>query len=116
MSQVLAAECESETRQAVARACSIEAHEIKRADMRRFKGLEWRCVVFSDGADICAGESLGEWVFTALTRATSLLVMVLWPDGDPEIKSILGRLREDRLLFWSQAARDAFVDGLGDDR
>lgn len=82
--------------------------ELEVAGMLRIKGLERSCVVFSDRATIGGDESVPEWVYTALTRSTSVLVLVLWSHTSPAVRSVIGRLREDRLLFWTPAARDAF--------
>jgi len=38
-----------------------------------------------------------------------VLVLVLWPDATPAVRAVVGRLREDRLLFWTPAAREAFL-------
>jgi SAM-dependent methyltransferase len=84
--------------------------EVEVAGMLRIKGLERSCVVFSDRAVIGGDESLPEWVYTALTRSTSLLIIVLWPDAPAAVQSVIGRLREDRLLFWTPAARAAFAE------
>ena len=81
---------------------------VTKGHMDYFKGLEWPAVVFSDRALINTEESLGEWVFTALSRAATLLVIVLWPDGRGETKTWLGRLDPDHLLFWDKPAREAF--------
>ena len=64
--------------------------------------------MFSDRATIGGDESVPEWVYTALTRSTSVLVIVLWPDATPAVRAVLGRLREDRLLFWTPSARRCF--------
>lgn len=76
--------------------------------MLRIKGLERACVVFSDRAAMGGDEAIPEWIYTALTRSNALLVLVLWPDAAPAIRAVIGRLREDRLLFWSAGARSAF--------
>ncbi|HVM07924.1 MAG TPA: UvrD-helicase domain-containing protein [Acidimicrobiales bacterium] len=82
--------------------------EVEVAGMLRIKGLERSCVVFSDRAVIGGDESAPEWIYTALTRSTSVLIIVLWPDAADSTKAVLGRLHEGQLLFWTPAARAAF--------
>ncbi len=99
---------ESEPSAAAALADAAPWAEIEIAGMLRIKGLERSCVVFSDRATIGGDESVPEWVYTALTRSTSVLIIILWQDSAPAVRAVLGRLREDRLLFWTPTARDAF--------
>jgi hypothetical protein len=47
-------------------------------------------------------------VYTGLTRATHLLLLVLSDDLCPEHREVLGRLDSRRLIFWSEAAEHAF--------
>jgi len=84
--------------------------DLEIAEMRKIKGLERTCVVFSDRATFGGDEALPEWIYTALTRSRAVLVLVLWPDSPPAVRAVIGRLRRDRLLFWSAAARDWFDD------
>jgi SAM-dependent methyltransferase len=83
--------------------------QVARESMRSIKGLERACIVFSDRAQV-GEESAAEWIFTILTRATTLLVVVMSPDAPPATKAILGRLREDRLLFWDQRAKGFYLE------
>jgi hypothetical protein len=53
-------------------------------------------------------EAASERLFTAMTRTTALLVIVLWEDGAVDTTALLGRLDGDRLLFWDEAASTAF--------
>jgi len=100
------AEAEFSTEQAINRAAPWADVEV--AGMLRIKGLERSCVVFSDRSVIGGDESTPEWIYTALTRSTSVLVVVLWQDAADSTRAVMGRLREDRLLFWTPAARAAF--------
>ena len=62
----------------------------------------------SNRAEIDTDDALEEWIFTALTRVTSLLLIVVWLDGQPEVSALLGKLDPDRLLFWDEDAERAF--------
>lgn len=84
--------------------------QIKVAGMLRIKGLERSCVVFSDRSKIGGDESMPNWIYTALTRSTSVLIIVLWPDAAASTKAVLGRLNRDCLLFWTKEALTAFED------
>lgn len=78
-----------------------------RGSPERFKGLEWPFVLISDKAAAPRSEAIDEWVFTALTRTSSVLVIVLWPDGRADLKRLFARLRFDRLLPWDESAERA---------
>lgn len=84
------------------------AGEIDYGSMRKIKGLERPCVIFSDKAKLPVDECVGEWVYTALTRATTLLVIVLHEEGDERISNAIAKLDPRRLLFWDNAAEQAF--------
>jgi SAM-dependent methyltransferase len=110
-SRLLMTECGRRTCDAVKKADSRwEADTLDTFTMDRAKGCEWEAVVVSnERPSVDRSESLPERIFTALTRTTSLLIIVVWDDGDADIASLVGRLREDRLLFWSEAAETAFT-------
>jgi hypothetical protein len=86
---------------------TAEIGPIVRGSPKRFKGLEWPFVLISDKAAAPYGEAVEEWLFTALTRTSSVLVIVLWPDGRRDLKRLFGRLRSDRLLPWDKNAERA---------
>ncbi|WP_373069621.1 UvrD-helicase domain-containing protein [Gemmatimonas sp.] len=82
--------------------------DVNAESMLSIKGLEREVVIFSDRARFDGDESTGQWVYTALTRPMTLLIVVLWPGSNAATKAVLGRLRKDRLLFWTESAREAF--------
>lgn len=106
---LLAADCGWLTRQAAGRAARACLWEIEEGDMLKYKGPEWPCVVVTnERARLDTSEAASERLFTAMTRTTALLVIVLWDDGDEDTTALLGRLDGDRLLFWAEAASTAF--------
>lgn len=78
--------------------------------MLKIKGLERPAVLWSTRMEArrSAGSDLSEWTYTILTRTTRLLVIALSAYTPPEIRSLLGTLRRDRLLFWNEAAETRF--------
>lgn len=81
---------------------------LEKASMNQIKGLERPCVVWSTGARIATDESVAEWIYTILTRATSLVVIALSPSTPENVRSVVASLRADRLLFWTSEAERAF--------
>ncbi|MDX6683350.1 MAG: hypothetical protein QOG94_3389 [Solirubrobacteraceae bacterium] len=108
--RLLAADCGRRTREAVGRAARDRSWTVEEGDMRRYKGLEWPCVVVTDERRPWrdTSEAASERLFTAMTRTTALLVIVLWEDGDADTAALLRRLDGERLLFWDEAASAAF--------
>ncbi len=97
---LLAADCGWLTRQAASRAARACSWEVEEGDMLRYKGLERPCVVVTNERRwrLDTSEAASERLFTAMTRTTRLLVIVLWEDGDAPTTALLGRLNGDRLL------------------
>ena len=109
--RLLVADCGRRTRAAVERSASGSAWTIETGGMHKYKGLEWPGVVVTDERTTArddTSEAASERLFTAMTRTTSLLLIVLWRDGDPNTRSLLGRLDSERLLFWDERAEQAF--------
>lgn len=93
----------------VAKACVPDGVECRHETMAAIKGLERTCVVWSTGSVWELDEGAAEFAHTVLTRAVSLAVIVLDEDGSrDEILATVARLRPDRLLFWDEAAEQAW--------
>lgn len=109
--RLLAPDCGWRTREAARRAARDCSWTVEEGGMRKNKGLEWPCVVVTNerrGSRRDTSETVSERLFTAMTRTTALLVIVLWEDGDADTTALLGRLDCDRLLFWDAVASTAF--------
>jgi SAM-dependent methyltransferase len=81
---------------------------IEAASMSKIKGLERPLVAWSTQTDIPRRETEAEWVYTVLTRTTGVVVIAISQNTDARLRSIVGRLREDRLMFWSEKAHQEF--------
>lgn len=82
----------------------------------QWKGLEFPAVVWSTAAmPVFADESKQEVVYTALTRATSILVIVIRQGTSPEVAGALANLRPRDLYFWDDAAEAAWQRVMGED-
>jgi len=81
---------------------------IEAASMSKIKGLERPLVAWSTQTDIPRRETEAEWVYTVLTRTTGVVVIAISQNTDARLRSIVGRLREDRLMFWSEKAHHEF--------
>lgn len=89
-------------------AAAPTAFKVASESMRRIKGLERPCVVWSTRASMPVDESVEEWIYTILSRTTSLLVIALSATTAPNISEVVARLRKDRLLFWTPDAEALF--------
>lgn len=106
---VLLADCGDRTRLCIEAAAPNLRYVAGR--MEKHKGLEWPTVVVSDdrrGREDTS-ETASERLFTAMTRTTRLLVVVLWHDGDPALGAMLAGLGASRVTFWDRHARAAFA-------
>ncbi len=107
--EVLLADCGDRTRACIEAAAPDIRYVAGR--MEKHKGLEWPAVVVSDergrGAD--TSETASERLFTAMTRTTRLLVVVLWRDGDPALGAMFAGLGAARVTFWDSQAHAAFA-------
>lgn len=78
--------------------------------MLRIKGLERPCVFFStffEGEKV-PGASQDEWIYTILTRPTSVLIIFLSRSTLPAVRQLIGKLRSDCIFFWDEAAEIRF--------
>lgn len=83
---------------------------VEAASMSKIKGLERPLVAWSTQTNIPRRETEAEWVYTVLTRTTGVVVIAISQNTDARLRSIVGRLREDRLMFWSEKAHQEFRD------
>ena len=81
---------------------------IEAGDVRRIKGCERPCILFPTWTQAPDSDQLAQWVYTSLTRSTSLLVIALTSNVGPEMRSLIGRLDPSHLLFWTEDAESAF--------
>ena len=81
---------------------------LEAASMSKIKGLERPLVAWSTQTNIPRRETEAEWVYTVLTRTTGVVVIAISQNTDARLRSIVGRLREDRLMFWSEKAHHEF--------
>jgi hypothetical protein len=76
-----------------------------RADrMNKIKGLERPCLVWWTSDVDPADEASSELVYTILTRALHVAVIVIDDDTRADVIGALRFLRRDRLLFWDSTA------------
>lgn len=83
---------------------------VRAETMAKIKGLERSCVVWPTDKRWSLDETASEFVHTVLTRATSLAIIVFDPSAtDADTMDALGRLSQDRLLFWTEAAENEWT-------
>ena len=74
--------------------------------MLKAKGLEYPVVVVSDQEGV-NGE-VSEGLYTALTRATHLAIVLLEAEGSNATWPVLAQLDRRRMIFYDDASRVAF--------
>lgn len=89
---------------------SKKTFRVDNESMNKIKGLERPCVIWSTRARIVSDEALGEWIYTILTRTTGILIIVLSKDTPPGVAHYLSFLDKKKLLFWSNSAKDRFME------
>ncbi len=94
---------------------------IENNSMLKIKGLERSCIFFSTRIDgsLTPGASIYEWLYTILTRSTSVLIICLSPSTKTETQALIGRLRKDCLMFWDNFAEvrfNEFASAVGSDK
>ena len=74
--------------------------------MLRIKGLELPLVIFPTDATPPFDEATEEWVYTALTRSTCVLVIAVCEETSPDITEALRHIdqRREQLMFWDESA------------
>lgn len=76
----------------------------------RLKGLERPFVLWSTRVDIENKGEVSEFVYTILSRATKILVIVIMPDTLMKYREPLRLLRKNHLIFWDQQSEQGFDD------
>ena len=66
----------------------------------KLKGMEMECILWSTQARIEDEEEKWQFVYTILTRTSSLLIIGVTPDRCGAYDEILKTLRKGRLIFW----------------
>ena len=80
----------------------------------RLKGMEKHLVVWSTRKNIESKKERFEFVYTILSRTSSILIIALYDNPEPRLSTQpvyyepLKLLRRDRLIFWDKASRLAF--------
>jgi len=85
---------------------------LRQLSMLSHKGLERPLVVFPTNGQPPNGKSVPEWVYAALTRARSVLMIAVHPKTDCAVAKALRCLQANKLMFWDQAAKDAWHEML----
>jgi DNA helicase II / ATP-dependent DNA helicase PcrA len=89
--------------------------EVEHGSMRTLKGLERWAVVWRTSTPIPDHETETEWVYTILTRSSALTIVVVDPASTSEhVRAAVRHLRQDRLLFWTSGAADAWRELVAD--
>ena len=76
--------------------------------MKSIKGLERSWVVWRTSSPFDRRSTIGEWIFTILTRSTAVTVLALDAETPEETQAVVARLDSSSLLFWNDEAQTTF--------
>ncbi len=74
----------------------------------RLKGLEKECVLWSSRIDIDDENESYEFIYTILTRTSSLLIIALSDKTKNYYKKIINYLDQDKIILWDQETKDKY--------
>jgi DNA helicase II / ATP-dependent DNA helicase PcrA len=74
----------------------------------RLKGLEKECILWDTRIKIEFHQEVYEFVYTILTRTSSILIIALSNQTVPFYKPIINSLRRDRLILWDIETKTKF--------
>lgn len=74
----------------------------------RLKGLEKKCVIWSTRARIEYENEVFEFVYTILSRTSSILIIALSDNTLEIFKPVIGKLNPKRLIFWDDETERKF--------
>ena len=74
----------------------------------RLKGLEKECVLWSTRAGIEFENEVYEFIYTILTRTSSVLIIALFKETKPIYKRVINLLRKDRIILWDTLTKQKF--------
>lgn len=81
--------------------------EVEAAPMLKAKGLEYPVVVMRDTPG--RNGEIAEGIYTAITRATGLCIVLLEADEPNETWPVLGLLDPQRLIFFDEESKSSFA-------
>ncbi len=83
----------------------------------RLKGLEKDCILWSTNTKINDEKEVFEFVYTILTRTSTILIICLTDETIDVYKKVLGMLDRDKLIMWDEVTNqkyDSFCEYVGE--
>ena len=74
----------------------------------KLKGLEKECILWSTRIDIDDENEAYEFVYTILTRTSSILIIALSDTTKIYYKKIINYLDQDKIILWDQQTKDKY--------
>ncbi len=75
----------------------------------RLKGLEKRCIIWSTRAKIEYESEVFEFVYTILSRTSTILIIALSDNSLPIFKPVIGKFNPNRLILWDRETENKFA-------
>lgn len=90
------------------RALRQKGLNVENETIKRIKGLEKECVIWSTRTSISTTQEVEETVYTILTRTSKLLIIALSQKLNEHYQGILGTLDPEKLIFWDKETLEIF--------
>lgn len=76
----------------------------------RLKGLEKKCIIWSTRANIEYEKEVYEFVYTILSRTSSILIIALSDNTKDFYKPVIDKLNVNRIILWDNETYSKFYD------
>ena len=74
----------------------------------RLKGLEKDCILWSTRISINDDKEVYEFVYTILTRTSSILIIALSDSTQDNFKKVINLLDRDKLILWDSETKQKY--------
>jgi hypothetical protein len=74
----------------------------------RLKGLEKDCILWSTRIEINDEKEVYEFIYTILTRTSSILIIALFNDTVEIFKKVINLLDTEKLIFWDHLTKQKY--------
>lgn len=74
----------------------------------RLKGLEKDCILWSTRVEVNDNKEVYEFVYTILTRTSSVLIIALSNSTQSNFKKVINLLDKDKLIFWDNETKQKY--------
>lgn len=73
----------------------------------KLKGLEKECILWSTRAKIKGTDEVFNYIYTILTRTSSLLIIALFPDSPNYVHEAINLMDRNKMIVWDEVTQNA---------